>query len=148
MTSIASRCAVLKQSPAVQALRQRVEQGGVLSCSTIHAGAYPFLAVLLRHLFPTRPVIVVANGLRTQEAIQQDTETWLQVADSRLKPEATGNLHAANRLPFFYPSWQILPHEPKLPHIDVISERLETLIALLPFVQSEITDGPSAAAPT
>src|SRR5205814_8516067 len=32
--------------------------------------------------------------------------------------------------PLFYPAWEILPHEDKLPHSDVISERLETLIAL------------------
>jgi transcription-repair coupling factor (superfamily II helicase) len=30
----------------------------------------------------------------------------------------------------FYPAWEILPHESRLPHADVISERLETLVAL------------------
>jgi transcription-repair coupling factor (superfamily II helicase) len=32
--------------------------------------------------------------------------------------------------PLFYPGWEILPHEDRLPHADVISERLETLVAL------------------
>ena len=32
--------------------------------------------------------------------------------------------------PLFYPSWEILPHEARLPHADVISERLETLVYL------------------
>ena len=32
--------------------------------------------------------------------------------------------------PLFYPGWEILPHEDRLPHADVISERLETLTAL------------------
>jgi len=32
----------------------------------------------------------------------------------------------------FYPAWEILPHEGKLPHADVISERLQTLVALSP----------------
>jgi len=32
--------------------------------------------------------------------------------------------------PLFYPAWENLPHEAKLPHVDVISERLETLVAL------------------
>jgi transcription-repair coupling factor (superfamily II helicase) len=27
----------------------------------------------------------------------------------------------------FYPDWEILPHEPKLPHVDVISDRLVAL---------------------
>ncbi len=32
--------------------------------------------------------------------------------------------------PPFYPDWEILPHEPRLPHADVIAERLDTLVAL------------------
>ncbi|MCX6903792.1 MAG: transcription-repair coupling factor, partial [Verrucomicrobia bacterium] len=32
--------------------------------------------------------------------------------------------------PLFYPEWEILPHEARLPHVDVISERLQTLVAL------------------
>jgi len=31
----------------------------------------------------------------------------------------------------FYPAWEILPHEGKLPHADVISDRLQTLVELL-----------------
>lgn len=31
----------------------------------------------------------------------------------------------------FFPAWEILPHEDKLPHADVISERLETLVSLM-----------------
>ena len=34
-------------------------------------------------------------------------------------------------MPHFFPAWEVLPHESKLPHFDVISERLETLGALL-----------------
>jgi len=30
----------------------------------------------------------------------------------------------------FFPAWEILPHEGKLPHADVISDRLQTLVAL------------------
>ena len=32
--------------------------------------------------------------------------------------------------PLFYPPWEVLPHEARLPHADVISERLETLVTL------------------
>src|SRR6185436_789858 len=35
------------------------------------------------------------------------------------------NLHS-----LFYPAWEVLPQDAKLPHVDVISERLETLLAL------------------
>jgi len=34
------------------------------------------------------------------------------------------------QLPLFYPSWEVLPHESRLPHLDVISERLEALVQL------------------
>ena len=36
-------------------------------------------------------------------------------------------LHAS---PLFFPSWEILPHEGKLPPADVISDRLQTLVTL------------------
>ncbi len=55
---------------------------------------------------------MVAENLKAQESFQQDLETWL------------GNP------PLFFPAWETLPHEDKLPHADVISERLETLVAL------------------
>jgi transcription-repair coupling factor (superfamily II helicase) len=103
-------------TPAVQELRRRVEEGGVLSCGGISGAAQSFVAVLLRHLFPGRPVIVVTDNLRAQEAMFQDVQTWQPLGGS-------SDLH-------FYPAWEILPHESRLPHADVISERLETLVAL------------------
>jgi len=69
---------------------------------------------MLRRQFPRRPIVVVTNGLRSQEVFQQDIETWLGSEDRVL----------------FYPAWESLPHEAHLPHADVISERLETLVAL------------------
>jgi hypothetical protein len=32
--------------------------------------------------------------------------------------------------PLFYPSWEVLPNDVRLPHSDVISERLEMLVTL------------------
>ena len=59
-----------------------------------------------------RPIVIVASDFKTQEIFQQDVETWLGAQ------------------PLFYPAWEVLPHEGKLPHADVISDRLQTLIAL------------------
>ena len=100
------------QAPAVQAIARRVEAGGALTVSGVAAPAQPFFAALLPHFFPRRPVVVVTENLKTQESFQQDLETWLGAS------------------PLFYPAWEILPHEDKLPHADVISERLQTLVAL------------------
>ncbi|MEY4386492.1 MAG: Transcription-repair-coupling factor [Verrucomicrobiota bacterium] len=110
----------LAQAPAVQSLARRLEHGGALSCAGVSAPAQPCLAALLHKLFPHRPIVVIADSLKTQEWLQQDVNTWLQVS--------AGQTSASS--PLFYPAWEILPHETKLPHADVISERLETLIAL------------------
>jgi len=122
------------KTPAVQSLARRVEQGGALAFSGVAASAQPFFAALLQVVFPRRPVVVVAGNLKMQESFQQDLETWAQVAAGGLPPAARKD--STNRAPsagfnvLFYPAWEILPHEGKLPHADVISERLETLIAL------------------
>ncbi len=96
----------------MQSLARRLENGGVLSSPAVSAAARPFFAALLQHLFPRRTIVIVTENLKTQESFQQDLETWLGAS------------------PLFFPAWEILPHEDKLPHADVISERLETLVAL------------------
>jgi transcription-repair coupling factor (superfamily II helicase) len=102
----------ISQAPAVQSLARRLEDGGVLSGAGVCQAAQPFFAALLRKIFPRRPIIVVTDGLKTQESFQQDLETWL------------------GSPPLFYPAWEILPHEGKLPHADTISDRLQTLVVL------------------
>jgi transcription-repair coupling factor (superfamily II helicase) len=102
----------LVQTPAGQALARRVEPGGALAFSGVAPSAQPFFAALLQQIFPQRPIVVVTENLKTQESFQQDLETWL------------------GALPLFYPAWEILPHEDKLPHADIISDRLQTLVAL------------------
>jgi transcription-repair coupling factor (superfamily II helicase) len=100
------------QVPAVQSLARRVEPGGALTFSGVTGGAQPFVAALLQKLFPRKTVVLVAENLKQQESFQQDLETWLGSA------------------PLFYPAWETLPHEGKLPHADVISDRLQTLVEL------------------
>jgi transcription-repair coupling factor (superfamily II helicase) len=137
------------ETPAVHSLVRRLENGGALTFAGIDPAAQSFIAALLHQTFPQRPLVVVTDSLKTQEAFQQDIETWLGVKSegrsekgelNRLSPEMSGlaprtphfmpgTSHLAPRT-FFYPSWEILPHESRLPHADVISERLETLIAL------------------
>jgi transcription-repair coupling factor (superfamily II helicase) len=104
--------------PAVQSLARRMEAGGVLTFSGVAVSAQPFFAALLQQLFPQRTLVLIAENLKQQESFQQDLETWF----SQL-PTASSQLH-------FYPAWEILPHEGKLPHADVISDRLQTLVAL------------------
>ena len=138
----------------MQSLARRLEQGVVLSCVAVSTAAQPFLAALLRHLFPQRPIVVVTEGLRTQESVQQDLATWLALrgegespkpkvqsqatGDESQNPESGITQHASRNThhvsspspPLFYPAWEVLPHDVRLPHADVISERLETLVSL------------------
>jgi transcription-repair coupling factor (superfamily II helicase) len=104
--------------PAVQTLARRVERGGAQSFSGVAISAQPFFAALLQQIFPQRNIVLVAENLKQQESFQQDLETW----NSQL-PTSSSQL-------LFYPAWEILPHEGKLPHADVISDRLQTLVAL------------------
>ena len=88
---------VVASTPVVQALRECVEKGEPLSLDAVSPAAHPFLAVLLSALFPSRPIIVVAPNLKTQEVFQQDIQTWLaQLAvPPRFRPalaEAGGSL--------------------------------------------------------
>ncbi len=118
----------IAQTPAVQSLARRLENGEAPSCAGVGRSAQPFFAALLHRLFPQRPVVIVVDNLKTQESFQQDLETWLaelpDAADG-VREEAGGPAP-----PLFYPPWEILPHEGKLPHADVISDRLQTLVAL------------------
>jgi transcription-repair coupling factor (superfamily II helicase) len=118
------------ETPALQGLRQRLEKGGVLSCPGVHPAAQPFFAALLRYLFRQRPIVAVTAGLRVQESFHQDLQTWLSLTLNLEAPSAALQPSTLNPQLLFYPSWEILPHEDKLPHADVISERLETLVAL------------------
>ena len=119
----------------MQALARRVENGGVLTCAGVSHAAQPFFAAFFRNFFPQRPIVIVTDRLRTQENFQQDLETWLQPvreskAESRGPAGTNSQPSTLNLQPLFYPAWEILPQEDRLPHADVISDRLQTLVAL------------------
>jgi transcription-repair coupling factor (superfamily II helicase) len=110
--------AEISKAPAVQSMAQRLEDGGALSFSGIASPAWPFFAAFLKKNFPQRPIVVVTDNLKAQESFQQDLETWMN-ADSKARSPL-----------LFFPEWEIFPHEGKLPHSDVISDRLQTLVTL------------------
>jgi transcription-repair coupling factor (superfamily II helicase) len=143
--------AQVSTTPAVQSLARRLENGGVLSCADVDEAARPFLAAVLAQLFPHRPIVVVTDLLKTQESFQQDLETWMGLESGVRSPTskvqsqkseaplplpaygATGGPPSSQ--PLFYPAWEVLPHENKLPHSDTITDRLQTLVALAGFSQ-------------
>jgi transcription-repair coupling factor (superfamily II helicase) len=120
------------EAPAVQSLARRLEKGGVLSFESVTVSSQSFLGALLNRLFLQRPVVLVTESLKTQELLHQDLATWLNFEAAPGQPA---------RQPFFYPAWEILPHESRLPHVDVISERLETAVALSRHLSSDNAAG-------
>ena len=85
------------------------------------------------------------TDLKTQESFLQDLETWLAIASTVHSPQSkvgdapssifhppslAAPKESEGESPLFYPPWEILPHEGKLPHADIISDRLQTLVAL------------------
>jgi transcription-repair coupling factor (superfamily II helicase) len=116
----------ITQAPAVQSLARRLEHGGALSCAGVCPAAQPFFAALLHAIFPQRSLVIVAPDLKTQESFQQDLETWLK----GLRNDDPLQTQDARPQTLFYPAWEVLPHEGKLPHADIISDRLQTLVVL------------------
>jgi len=111
-----------KQSPAIDRLLAELERGGAFRAMGAAPGARGFLAALLRVAFPDRPLLVVVESDQAQERLRRDLSAWLAAfaGEEREPPEE----------PLFYPAWDVLPRENRLPHADVISERLETLLRL------------------
>ena len=163
------------ETPAVQFLVGSVEKGVVLSCGGVTSAAQPFLAALLRSYFHDRPVVVVTDQLKTQELFQQDVTTWLQTLREQEGTEevagwqqnegagpakagtpntearAASRSHAGGQAgtrsqPLFFPSWEMLPQEARLPHADVIGDRLEALIALSQYGSRVATSAPLVVA--
>ena len=102
--------AKLRETPALQAVLNGAEPGGVLPLGGVSQGAWGFSAAVLAHSFKGRPVLVVCPTGKLQEQLQQELETWLPALTKRpAKP------------PLFFPAWNVLPHEARLPHADVLS---------------------------
>ncbi|MGH7980646.1 MAG: transcription-repair coupling factor, partial [Limisphaerales bacterium] len=111
--------AEIAKAPAVQSLARRLENGGAFSFAGIAPAAWPFITAVIKRTFPRRPIVIVTENLKAQELFQQDLETWLN-----LDPDIPSAV-------LFYPGWEVFPHEGKLPHSDVISDRMQTLVALI-----------------
>ena len=74
------------------------------------------------------------DGLKNQETFQQ-TGTWLgQVGFPGTQSSSLVRNNPEGAPPvLFFPDWEMLPSDCKLPHADIISERLETLVTLEKF---------------
>ncbi|MSR67066.1 MAG: transcription-repair coupling factor [Pedosphaera sp.] len=104
-------------SASGQVLLRRMEKGGVFSASGVSGAAQSFLSAFLKHTFAERTLLVVAPNIKAQERLHQDLGTWLRL----------GSLSAPLS---FFPEWEVLPHEARLPHGGIIRERLQTLDSL------------------
>jgi transcription-repair coupling factor (superfamily II helicase) len=99
-------------SPLIPPIKRRLEAGDLLRLNSVADAAKPFVVALLSR-FSKRPVLVVTDGLKSQEAFFNDVQAFM--------PDA-----------LFYPAWETLPHENALPNADTIADRLRVLSSLIP----------------
>ncbi|HJO09234.1 MAG TPA: transcription-repair coupling factor, partial [Verrucomicrobiota bacterium] len=126
---LSATLAKLRETPALQAVLNGAEEGDVLSLAGVSPGAWAFSAAVMAHSTKARSVVVVCSTGKLQEQLQQELETW-RSAFAKCTAKA----------PLFFPAWDVLPHEARLPHADVLSERLETLLHLSAKRRQSATD--------
>ncbi len=119
---------VLDSAPAFQKWVSCAVGGGVVEVDRLAESSHALLAALISREQPGRPVVLLTGTLKTQERVHADLTTWFNVAGHRETAGKDSHLRVAPR---FFPAWDVLPRERKLPHSDIISERLETLVSLL-----------------
>ena len=112
--------------PAFLSLLEKLEKREpVVFLPNIPIQVTPFLAVLLQKKLSGSTIVLVADGLKTQDRLHRDVETWLCYFSplNHSEPETEQSL--------FFPSWGVLPQDYKLPHVDVLADRLNSLSKLL-----------------
>ncbi|MCG3149929.1 MAG: Transcription-repair-coupling factor [Verrucomicrobiae bacterium] len=97
-------------SPLIRPIQRCLVAGDFLSLNSLADPGKPFAVALLSRL-AKRPLLVVTDGLKSQEAFANDLQTFLPAAQC-------------------YPAWETLPHEDQLPHADTIADRLKALAKL------------------
>ena len=111
---------------------RQLREGAVVGWPQVAPAGFPWLTAALARACPERVILVVVDGLKTQDLFYQDVCSWLTVAagiGGDHVPPADGQ-PVWPRPVLFYPEWEVLPHEARLPHADVISERLTALVEL------------------
>lgn len=97
---------------------ERLHDSADLRFQGISRGAWALFALMIKRSLVDHSVVLVVPGVKTQETVWEDLSTWISLCE---QPQVAT---------LYYPAWEVLPHEGKLPHSDVISERLETLTFL------------------
>jgi transcription-repair coupling factor (superfamily II helicase) len=118
--------------PVIDTWLDHLEPGSALSFHGVCSSAQPYLVARIAERAKSRPVVVITPNLKAQEGFQQDLETWMNPSPKGKSGKSGKSKKGdpARKSAHFFPAWEVLPHENKLPHADVISERLETLEAL------------------
>ncbi|MGC8742553.1 MAG: transcription-repair coupling factor [Verrucomicrobiia bacterium] len=106
-----------------------------LKISGIHPAGYAFLCAVLNKKYPDKNLVIVLQDQKTQESFHSDLKTFLSLLNSNSNQ---GNNNPDE--PLFYAGWDILPGDGKLPHSDILSDRLNTLINLLNSKSHSVSD--------
>lgn len=99
---------------------EKVSGNKVERFSGVHPGGWGYLLGKWAIEDRDRHVVAVCGGAREQERLIENLMSAMQI----LGDEKSNREESAQ----YYPSWEVLPHENRLPHSDVISDRLSVLM--------------------
>ena len=124
----------ISKAPAVQSLARRVENGGVLTCAGCQPGGAAVFCGLAPENFPAPPDRRRHRQPQNAGKFSAGPGNVACKLKSRVRsPKPKRSIlqpSTSDPRRLFYPAWEVLPHEGKLPHADTISDRLQTLVAL------------------
>ncbi|HON08932.1 MAG TPA: hypothetical protein PLW02_12620, partial [Verrucomicrobiota bacterium] len=112
------------------------------SISGVHPAGQPFVSVLFQKKYPDYNILVVVDDEKRQENVHSDLTTLLNFFYSDVALEKQQPFE-----PLFFAEWGILPDDGRLPDMDSLNDRLQTLINLTasseslkhPISRNEIT---------
>lgn len=127
-SAVAGMMSAMERTPAAQRLWAGLERGGVCRVHGVSEAAQGLVTAWVSRVRgrEDRVVVWVVEGVKALESVRQDLGTWLG-EDMREGEPGSGEVRVRVRC---FPEWEILPQESKLPPVDVVAERLETLEAL------------------
>ena len=96
-----------------------------ISISGVHPAGQPFISVLFQKKYPDYNILIVVDDEKHQENFNSDMSTLLKFFYSDASRKNQQSVE-----PLFFAEWGILPDDGRLPNIDSLNDRLQTLIIL------------------
>jgi len=101
----------------------------IIKLEGIDRAGFCFVSAYIHSKLPDCDILVVLENAAEQEAVWNDFTTWQKVLSGDSSGENDGQKDSAELL--FFPAWDVLPNDGRLPGVDSLSERLSTITELV-----------------